>query len=415
MAEDTPNILFVDNDQTILDSFKKLLTDESWSCHFVQTAQQALEIIAAEQINLLVSNVELPEMDGIELLRIVSEKNPEIVRIFLTRVSRDEKTVKALSAGYAQQIIPKPWIDQELKEIIRSALRQSSQQKKYSPQFQKLINSMPLLPALPESYTQVQSCIMDDDVDIEKMADIIGQDIGLSTTMLHWANSALFGQRFRVDTIKKAIVVLGTDIVSNLILSEAVVESFSHATCEANCFNLKAFRKHSMATAILARLLIKSVHASNTNLQDRAFIAGLLHDLGKLVATTHFSKKFSAATQLAKQQNCLLFEAEQKLFGTTHAEIGSFLAEWWALPHFIVATISSHHTPRNSLIDPEIVAAVYVANQLSYRFGFGCNGETADREIESYFEEKFFLTAEGLEILNVETEELISVLCSQNS
>jgi DNA-binding NtrC family response regulator len=198
MTDDSTKILFVDNDPATLDALKLLLADEGWRCHFASSAAEALQQIEGEPMVLMVSNVEMPEMNGVELLAEVSHKHPETVRLLLTSGTKDDIILKALSAGHAQQIIPKPWMDQELKEIIRSALRQSTQQKKHSLKFQALINSMPLLPALPESYSQVQNCIMDDDVDIEKMADIIGQDVAMSSALLHWANSALFGQRFRV-------------------------------------------------------------------------------------------------------------------------------------------------------------------------------------------------------------------------
>ncbi len=413
MTADNTTILFVDDNQATLDALQSLLADEGWRCHFVSSAAEALKQIEAEPIGLLVSNVEIPEMDGAELLAEVSHKHPETIRLLLSSGTRDEKTLKALAAGHAQQIIPIPWMDQELKEIIRSALRQSTQQKKHSLKFQALINSMPLLPALPESYSQVQNCIMEDDVDIEKMADIIGHDVAMSSALLHWANSALFGQRFRVDTIKKAIVVLGTDVVANLILSEAVIRSMANTPVLADSFNLKTFKSHSIATAIIARMLIKSLYSSDCDMQDRAFIAGLLHDMGKLVAASNLGRQYSAASRLADHQHCTLHDAEMRILGTTHAELGSFLAEWWALPHFIVSAIASHHQPQASPIDPDVINAVYLANQLSYLFGFGCNGETRELEAEQQVWDKFFLSEESLEILATETAAIMKVFRSQ--
>lgn len=415
MTEQTTRILFVDDEETILQTLKQLLIDEDWDCHYVTSGQAALDFLDQQKTDLLITDVSMPEMNGIELLATVKQKHPEIIRIFLTAFARDEKTTKALSEGNAQQIIPKPWIDQELKEIIRSALRQSAQQKKRSIEFQRLINSIPLLPALPESYSQVQSCVLDDDVDIEKMANLIGRDVALTSALLHWANSALFGQRYRVDTIKKAIVVLGTDIVINLILSEAVSKSMSSSIPKTDGFDLHTFKCHSIATAVLARMLIKTIYSADTDLQDRAFIAGLLHDIGKLIAASYFSEQFASSLKQAKRERLPLATAEIANLGTTHAELGSFLAEWWALPHFIVTAIEMHHNPKSSAIEPEIVNAVYLANLLSYRFGFGCSGEKVDREIDQELWDKFFLSTEGLEILQVETDKIIKGLCSNEN
>ncbi len=411
MNPHTVKILFVDDEQSILKSLQHLMADEKWHCYYASSAQEALDLLTTVEVDLLVSDVMMPGIDGIELLTQVKKRYPKTVRIFLTAYAKQGKVVTALAEGNAQQIIPKPWIDQELKEVIRSALRQSNQQKKFSGKFQTLLNSMPLLPPLPESYAQVQSCISADEVDIEKMAIIIGQDVAMSTALLHWANSALFGQRFRVDTIKKAIVVLGTDIVVNLVLSEAVSQSVANTELHIDGFDLKNYKAHSIATAIIARLLIKALHASDSDLQDKAFVAGLLHDMGKLIEANHIGKSFSAAVQHAEKHNCSLAEAEKTTIGTSHAELGSFLAEWWTLPHFIGEAILLHHQPKASSIEPQIVNAVYLANQLSYRLGFGCNGEKIPRDIDPVIWNKFYLTEEGLEILQAETETVLSTIC----
>lgn len=414
MSDDSPKILFVDDDSSTINALQQLLIDEDWRYDFASNATEALQMLHTAPVDLMVSNARTSDMDGIELFSEVSQKYPATVRLLLSNDADEENTLKALASGSVQQIIVKPWVNQELKEILRSALRQSSQQKKHSLKFQALINSMPLLPALPESYSQVQSCIVDDDVDIEKMAAIISQDVAMSSALLHWANSALFGQRFRVDTIKKAIVVLGTDIVVNLILSEAVTRSMASQLPEIDCFNLKTFKSHSIATAVLARMLIRNLYSSDTELQDRTFIAGLLHDMGKLVAASYLSRQYTATSRLAEHQHCSLHDAEIRILGTSHAELGSFLAEWWTLPHFIVNAIAFHHSPQSNPFEPELVNAVYLANHLSYRFGFGCNGEKKEREVEQQVWEKFLLSDEVLEILYTETAAILRVLCSEH-
>lgn len=405
-----PKILFIDDEISILDALKRLMADEAWDCHFVASGKQALDFLASEPVDLVVSDVVMPEMDGIQLVMEVRKRYPEIVRIFLTEHSQQENVVKSLTEGNTQQIIPKPWRDQELKEIIRSALRQKAQQQKHSREFQILINSIPLLPTLPESYANVRSCVVGDEVDIEKMSEYIAQDVSISTLLLHWANSALFGQRFQVDTIKKAIIVLGTDIVENLILSEAVNRTIAGSLPDIKGFDFNKFKKHSMATAIIARLLVKSVYSSNYVKHDRAFIAGLLHDTGKLAAATFFPERFEEAIALAIRSRCPLSAAEKRLYATHHAEIGAFLAEWWALPPFIVNAISWHHQPRSTPVEQDVIAAAYVANLLSYQFHYGSNGDTLPRGIDDEYREKFFLNEEAIEILRTETDKTIAAL-----
>lgn len=411
MSESLPTILFVDDEISILKSLQRLLQNENWECHYVTSTAEALAFLETCPVDLIVSDVLMPELDGLSLLSTVKHQYPGTVRLFLTALSKHEKVALALANGDAQQIIPKPWIDQELKEIIRSALRQRVQQKNHSPHLQALINSIPLLPALPSNYIQVRNCICGDEIDIEKMAEIICRDVAITTALLHWSNSALFGQRFQVDTVRKAIVVLGTDVVESLILSEAINRSIASKLPEIPGFNLKDFQKHSFATAIISRLLIKSIFCSDTDRQDRAFVCGLLHDIGKLAAASFFTKQFSNAISLAEKRNCPLAEVEMETIGATHTELGSYLAEWWALPPVIVNAIHWHHTPKATPVETDIVAAVHVANLLSYQFGFSSN-QPSSQEILQESSDKFYLSDEGTDILRVETEKMLHVICN---
>ncbi len=410
MSHEQPKILFVDSNQSTRKSIEKLLREENWDCLFASSSRESLDILQNNQVDLLLITDHIESNDSLQLLLQVHDLYPNVVRIYFAEDKDSMDTVSALAEGLVQQIIPKPWIDLELMEIVRSALRQSSLQKKHSPEFQALINSMPLLPSLPESYSNVRSCIVGDEVNIEKMAEYISQDVAISTALLHWANSALFGQRFQVDTIKKAIIVLGTDIVENLILSESVNRILAGKLPDIKGFDFSKFKKHSMATAVLSRLLIKSLLPTDYVEHDRAFIAGLLHDMGKLASASFFPQYFEKAIELAKKRSCDLSEAEKEIYKTHHAELGSFLAEWWALPPFVVNAICWHHLPQSTPIDRDIIAATHVANLLSYQFGYGSNGDTCTRNIHEDLYEKFYLSDEANEILKNETDQTIRTL-----
>ena len=407
MSNAVAKILFVDDEPQVLALIRQLLTDEDWDCRYLASASEALLALEREPFDLLVSDVSMPGMDGIRLAGEVRQKYPGVIRIFLTAFAQQANIIKALTEGNAQQIIPKPWIAQEFKEIIRSALRQSLSQKTHSREFQILINSIPLLPALPESYTNVRSCVVGDEVNIEKMADYISQDVAICGILLRWANSALFGQRFQVDTIKKAIIVLGTDIVESLVLSEAVNQAILIAPPRIKGFDLLEFKKHSITTAVIARLLVKSLLTTDADRQDRAFVAGLLHDMGKLVVASFFPDKFAAALELARKKNCSLVEAERQTYQSDHGEIGGYLAEWWALPPFIVNAIHAHHHPLSAAADEDIIAAALVANQLSHQFNRG-----AQLNLPDSYREMFFLSEEAIEILHTETDKTLQAFAS---
>jgi len=410
--QSTSTILFIDEDPAALTALKTLLQSEDWACHFVSKANSALQFLAEQAVDLVVSAVDLEDADAVDLLNEIRHKYPATIRLLVAAHPRHSSVMYAMAQGQAQQIIPKPWIDLELKEILRSALRQAEYQRKYSLELQQLINTIPLLPALPETYSQVRDCISDDEIDIERMAEAISQDISLSTTLLHWGNSALFGQRFLVDTIKKAIIVLGTDIVENLILSESVYRAINSQTNKLPGFDINRFKRHSIACATVARLLIKLTRSSDVGMQDRAFIAGLLHDMGKLLLATYLPEKFQRAIEIAEENQWSLLKAERSLYDTDHAEIGAMLAEWWSLPPFLVEAIRSHHHLRNSAAEPEVTAATYAANIIACQFNLGSSKDTFGADLDESCYLRFHLNDEVIELLEQKTLEVLSGLPS---
>lgn len=407
---DNAKILFIDEDPAILSALQTLLQTENWQCHFVASASSALQFLVKQPVDLVVSAAIMKEMDGTSLLNEIRHHHPATIRLFLTGHPHHSTVLQALAQGHTQQIIPKPWIDLELKEILRSALRQAEYQRKYGLELQKLINTIPLLPTLPETYNQVRACISDDEIDIEKMAEAISQDVSLSSALLHWGNSALFGQRFLVDTIKKAIIVLGTDIVEHLVLSESVYRTIKSPTSTAQGFDSKRFKRHSIASATIARLLIKLTHSSNVGMQDRAFIAGLLHDIGKLLLATYLPKQFQRAIEISEENQWSLLKAERSLYKTDHAEIGAMLAEWWSLPPFLVEAIRSHHHPRITPTEPEVSAAAYAANIIAGQFNLGARKETCEVILDESCYTRFHLNDEVIELLENKTLETLSGL-----
>jgi len=408
----TPTILFIDEDPGILSALQTLLQNENWKCHFVSGAGQALQFLLDNPVDLVVSAAVMEEMDGISLLGKIREHHPTTIRLLLTGHPRHAAVLQALAQGYTQQIIPKPWIDLEFKEILRGALRQAQYQRRFGLEFQQLINTIPLLPTLPETYSQVRACISDDDIDIEGMAEAISQDVSLSATLLHWGNSALFGQRFLVDSIKKAIIVLGTDIVENLVLSESVYRAVKSDTNKIPGFDINHFKKHAIASATIARLLVKLNHSSNVGMQDRAFIAGLLHDMGKLLLANYLPDKFQRAIERSDANQWPLPKAEQSIYATDHAEIGAMLAQWWSLPPFLVEAIRSHHHLRATPIEPEVSAATYAGNILACQFGFCARQESYDVDLHESCYERFHLNDEVIELLKHKTQEILTELPS---
>jgi HD-like signal output (HDOD) protein len=303
--------------------------------------------------------------------------------------------VQALAEGSAQQLLPKPWKDEELKEVIRGALKQAEELQTKNESLQKIINSLSSLPSMPHTYLKVKKCLADiDNVSIDQIADLIEEDTSISAELLRWANSALFGQRYQVDTVKRAVLVLGLDIVEGLILSESVFSSVAPRTAEG--FDLKSFQTHSVACGIIAKLLVSELPYMDPKDEDWAFTAGLLHDIGKLIEARYLDKEFNKIIVTAREKNIPILKAEYEILGTTHEEIGGYLADWWSLPSFIVNAVRWHHEPALCNANREIIAAVHVADVLVQQFALGASGNYTPPDADPEIWARFNLTEELL-------------------
>ncbi len=395
MTKEQQAILFVDDEQNVLNSLKRLLYDKPWDMFFADSGGKGLEILEKEKIDLVVSDVRMPGMDGIEFLKRVKQLYPQVVRIFLSGYADHKAVVQALAEGSAQQLLPKPWKDEELKEVIRGALKQAEELQKKNERLQKIINSLSSLPSMPHTYLKVKKCLADiDNVSIDQIADLIEEDTSISAELLRWANSALFGQRHQVDTVKRAVLVLGLDIVEGLILSESVFSSVAPVNAEG--FDLKTFQTHSIACGITAKLLISELPYMDTKDEDWAFTAGLLHDIGKLIEARYLDEQFKKIIIMAREKKISILKAEYEIMGTTHEEIGGYLADWWSLPSFIVNAIRWHHEPALCNADREIIAAVHVADVLVQQFVLGSSGNYILPEADPEIWARFNLTEETL-------------------
>ena len=401
MLDLQPTILFVDDEPGILKALRRLFIDEEWRILSAESGSAGLEILAAERVDLVVSDVRMPEMDGVEFLSQVKQLYPWIVRIFLSGYAEHECIAKALAEGTALQILPKPWNDEELYEVIKNALDKCPSLQPGLSGLSSVIDSLSNLPPLPEVYHELKRCLTDrENYTIDQVVEIIRRDIALSADLLRWANSALFGQRRQIDTVKRAVMLLGIDIVESLVLSEAVSRALGGALERNKTFDAPRLQRHSMSCAILARLLVGPVTQSAAEAADKAFIAGLLHDIGLLVEVSLFNEQYARINDLITHQKLPLVEAENQVLKTSHAEIGAVLCERWSLPQFLVNAIRWHHEPLNASQDREMAFIVSTADLLANRFGSSLENELQVPEFEQQLFDHFQLTPQRLEQLH---------------
>ena len=367
-------ILFVDDERNVLDGLRRMLRGmrHEWEMVFAEGGPAALEILAREPFDMVVSDMRMPGMDGWQLLTKVQELYPRLVRIILSGYSDQEMILN--SVRVAHQYLSKPCDP----ETVRSTLRRALALREFLSEeaLIRVVSRIETLPSAPSIYNEVIQELSRSDTSIQKIGEIIARDVSMTAKILHLANSAFFGLHQSVNTLERALVLLGFDTVVALVLSVHVF-----ATCDTAspaCFSIQALWDHSFRTALFARTIARKEEQGRKGIDD-AFMGGLLHDVGGLVLAANLPDTYSQVVNLARSEGCSVREAEEEVLGTTHAEVGAYLMGLWGLPDQIVEAIVLHHSPGRSLATEFTpLTAVHAADSLAQPDCAGSRMEPAE-------------------------------------
>jgi len=333
-------IIFVDDEARVLDGIRRFLYPmrEEWHLRFAGSGSQALEIMSRNSFDVIVTDVRMPGMDGTELLAHVRDLHPGMVRIVLSGQSDRDLTLKA--AVSAHQYLSKPCDAESLKLTIMRAVALRSTFT--DPSLQALVSGAGTLPSIPSLYVELLDRLQDPEGCPQDVANIIARDPAMTAKILQLSNSAFFGLRRRISDPRDAVLYLGLDTLKSLALS---VKAFSQFPVRPlSRFSIEDLGRHTMLTGILARKIAIAEGFPRQEVED-SFMAGLLHDIGKLVLVTAAPERYEKAMRYAEIAGIPRRDAEQKVFGTTHSEIGTYLLWLWGLPDSVVEAVAYHHAP----------------------------------------------------------------------
>jgi putative nucleotidyltransferase with HDIG domain len=223
----------------------------------------------------------------------------------------------------------------------------------------ELVQGNVQLLSLPEVCLRIQQLADDPYADISEFAQLVAQDPALTTRLLKLVNSAYFGCSGRVDTISRAVNLVGIAELRNITLAMAALEVFGGF--EHEHFDLLGYWRHSVYTALTARCLARRAGVLHA---ERLFTAGLLHDIGRLLIFNLLPES-AARIRQRTDQGMDACEAERAELGFDHAEAGSALLELWRLPKELCITVALHHAPETAPAARLETAAVHIANQIA--------------------------------------------------
>lgn len=230
----------------------------------------------------------------------------------------------------------------------------------------KKIQSIIQLPALPAIAIEIINMVEDPRTSASMLGRVISKDQVLTAKVLKIANSPFYGFSRKIATIDFAIIVLGFDTLKEVVMSVSLISSLSKKLTRE--FNSRQFWDHSIACGVIARALARN---QGYRVIGEVFIAGLLHDIGILIINQYLFNEYKEIVKLIKQEKLSLEDAEMRVLGVTHGEIGSWLAEKWNFPGQLVDTIAYHHHPIQSEQYREIVSIIHMADVLCQKLDNG--------------------------------------------
>jgi putative nucleotidyltransferase with HDIG domain len=235
----------------------------------------------------------------------------------------------------------------------------------------RLIAQVEDLPTLPRTVLRITELVNDPRTSARDLSRIITDDQVLTARLLKLVNSSFYGFPQRISTVTGAVVLIGFDAIRSLLLTTSVFDLFPTRTPRDRRYQ-ESLWDHSLGCAIGAKIIGDTLRHEKL---EELFVAGLLHDIGKIVEMTVFPELFSRIINRAAEGGLLMSAAEAEVLSFTHADIGRLLAERWNLPAKLVSIIAFHHVPMNAGGFAAEAAIVQLADILARALGLGSGGD----------------------------------------
>ncbi len=357
------HILFVDDQIEVLDGLRRMLSESSagWNLIFATSGLEGLAILDREQVDVVVSGMLTPEMNGLEFLTEARNKHPNVIRMMLS--AQSDETLVMRSAAMAHQFLPKPCSPEILISTITRAL--GLRPLLANERLKLLISQMKSLPSLPWLYAEIMREAQSPNASIAQITEIISQDPGMTAKILQLVNSPFFGIRRQITDMTAAVAFLGLDTVQWLALSVQAFAQFEIS--RVLDFSVEQVWRHSLTVAAIARGIACLEY--DKTMADDVFCAGLLHDMGMMILASNLPEQYAKVIARQKSKGTFRSQIELELLGSTHAEVGAYLLGLWGLPDAIVQAVALHHRPRDG---PDkktgILCLIHVADALAYGF-----------------------------------------------
>ncbi len=278
-----------------------------------------------------------------------------------------------------------------------------------STTLQDFLSKTGSLPSFPVVFHEIKAECENPRSTIDSIGAILLKDPGLASRILKLANSAFYGFPKRIETIPQALGKIGLAQLQNLVIATTVIESFQKIS--PALVDVRQFWKHCISTGVCSAFLASEVNDGNP---ERLFVAGLLHDIGRLVFYLKAPESIQGLLTRSLQDRILETNIEKEFFGFDHAELGGALLQHWNLPPVLVEAVRCHHHPDQAFLAPRDAAITHVADIFTSALQIGSSGEYFVPAFSPAAWDKSELEPESLDqlllMVDNQTEQLFGIL-----
>jgi HD-like signal output (HDOD) protein len=353
-------VVFIDDEQHVLDGIRRMLRPhrKAWQMEFFTEGQTALQAIDKNPCDVVVTDIQMPGIDGIAVLTAVNDKHPDTIRIALSGQTDPHLIYKCIE--HSHQYLSKPCDADQLIATIECSCNLHDMLS--DDRLKALINRMSSVPTVPNSYKRITEQLCAEEVDIHAIGEIINEDLAISMQILKIANSAYFGLARKISTPLEATVYLGADVIHSLVLANSMFSQFSEETEKK--FNLAAIWESSLKTYAIAKKIARD-QTDDALICSYASTSGLVIDIGTLILCSTLPQEMDKLIAQRKHTGIPMWQLETEHLGYSHMEVGAYIASLWGLPNPIIEAIAYHHCPKRSgSTSFSALTAVHIANAI---------------------------------------------------
>lgn len=351
-------ILFVDDDTRLLSGLRRLMATrtEDWACQYSSSPEEALALVTTQHFDVVVSDMQMPGMDGATLLHEVRIISPDTIRIVLSGYSRTETITRV--AGPAHQYLAKPCPSDTLLEVIQRSLML----REYfnNPALHAMAGALTSLPSPSTKYSALLALLDSPSSNAKDIAEAMESDVAMVAEVLKLTNSQYFALATHVASVEQAVRILGVDILRLLVLNVGIFTMFRVSGTAARLVTMLEGRAMTLALATAERA--RALGGTNRDIQF-ARIAGMLSEIGMLVLLNHNPDLYTTALSKAAASGQNICEIEQRLMNLCHGGLGAYLLGLWGFNDDVVWAVAatSPNAPgeaRNSVISRALLAVM---------------------------------------------------------